>query len=208
MSIAGVIILVELFCILQAIAMKKAKKKWLRFLPLAASGIGEIAGFVIYFASYIPYMLNMSSKSVLSENQYFAIMLCVIFAPCLTGSLLGILYAKYAGKRKMLYFIPALMFIIAYMVMLVLGFGIISVREVVWLLLFLISGFLLSGDKFWGSIFGMIPAAYFIFMSTEYTGQVINIEFPLGIVLIIYYLICSFVVYRGSKRIREEVGER
>lgn len=207
MSIAGVIILVELFCILQAIAMKKAKKKWLRFLPLAISGIGEIAGFGIYFASYIPYLLNVSSKSVLSENQYLGIMICVIFAPCLTGSLLGILYAKYAGKRKMLYFVPALMFIIAYMVMLVLGFGMVSVKEVSWLFLFLISGFLLGGGKFWGSIFGMIPAVDFIYMSTEYTGQVINIELPLGIVLIIYYLICSFVVYRGSKKIRAEVGE-
>ena len=200
MSIAGVIILVELFCILQAIAMKKAKKKWIRFLPLAISAIGEIVGFVIYVASYILYVLNMSSKSVLSENQYFGIMVCVIFAPCLIGSLLGILYAKYAGKRRMLYFIPALMFIVAYMVMLVLGFGIVSVKEVVWLFLFFISGFLLSGGKYWGSIFGMIPAAAFIYMSTEYTGQVINIEIPLGIALMIYYLVCSFIVYRGSKK--------
>ena len=207
MSIAGVIILVELFCILQAIAMKKAKKKLVRFLSLAIGVIGEIVGFVIYFASYIPYLLNMSSKSVLSENQYLGIMICVIFAPCLTGSLLGILYAKYAGKRRMLYFIPVLIFLIAYIAMLVLGFGMVSIKEVIWLFLFLISGFLLSGDKFWGSIFGMIPAAYFIFMSTEYTGQVINIELPLGIVLIIFYLICSFVVYRGSKKIIAEVGE-
>ena len=199
MSIAGVIILVELFCILQAIAMKKAKKKLVRFLSLAIGVIGEIVGFVIYFASYIPYLLNMSSKSVLSENQYLGIMICVIFAPCLTGSLLGILYAKYAGKRRMLYFIPVLMFIIAYMVMLVFGFGIVSVKEVVWLLLFLISGFLLSGGKFWGSVFGMLPAVAFIYMSTEYTGQAINIEMPLGIALIIYYLVCSFIVYRGSK---------
>lgn len=207
MSIAGVIILVELFCILQAIAMKKAKKKWLRFLPLAISGIGEIAGLGIYFASYILYLLNMSSKSVLSENQYLGIMICVIFAPCLTGSLLGILYAKYAGKRKMLYFVPALMSIIAYMVILVLGFGIVSVKEVAWLFLFLISGFLLSGGKFWGSMLGMLPAVYFIYMSTQYTGQVINIELPLGIALIIYYLICGFVVYRGSKK-RVEEGEQ
>ena len=207
MSIAGVIILVELFCIFQVIAMKKAKKKWLRYLPLAISGIGELAGFAIYFASYIPYMLNMSSKSVLSENQYLGIMICVIFAPCLIGSLLGILYAKYAGKRRMLYFIPVLIFLIAYIAMLVLGFGMVSIKEVIWLLLFLISGFLLSGDKFWGSIFGMIPAVIFIFMSTEHTGQVVNIELPLGIGLIIYYLICSFIVFKGNRKNREEVGE-
>ena len=83
MSIAGVIILVELFCILQAIAMKKAKKKWIKFLPLMLSGIGELSGFIIYFVSYLLYMLNMYSKSVLSENQYLGIMICVIFAPCL-----------------------------------------------------------------------------------------------------------------------------
>ena len=207
MSIAGVIILVELFCILQAIAMKKAKKKWLKFLPLMLSGIGEISGFIIYFVSYLLYMLNMYSKSVLSENQYLGIMICVIFAPCLIGSLLGILYAKYAGKRRMLYFIPVLIFLIAYIAMLVLGFGLVSIKEVIWLFLFLISGFLLSGDKFWGSVFGMIPAVVFIFMSTEHTGQVVNIELPLGIGLIIYYLICSFIVYKGNRKNREEVGE-
>ena len=84
----------------------------------------------------------MYSKSVLSENQYLGIMLCVIFAPCLIGSLLGILYAKYAGKRRMLYFIPVLIFLIAYIAMLVLGFGMVSIKEVIWLLLFLISVFL------------------------------------------------------------------
>ena len=207
MSIAGVIILAELFCILQAIAMKKAKKKWLKFLPLMLSGIGELSGLIIYFVSYLLYMLNMYSKSVLSENQYLGIMICVIVAPCLIGSLVGILYAKYAGKRRMLYFIPVLIFLIAYIVMLVLGFGMVSIKEVIWLLLFLISGFLLSGDKFWGSIFGMIPAVILIFMSTEYTGQVVNIELPLGIGLIIYYLICSFIVYKGNRKNREEVGE-
>ena len=207
MSIAGVIILAELFCILQAIAIKKAKKKWLKFLPLILSGIGEFSGLIIYFVSYLLYTLNMYSKSVLSENQYLGIMICVIFAPCLIGSLLGILYAKYAGKRRMLYFIPVLIFLIAYIAMLVLGFGMVSIKEVIWLLLFLISGFLLSGDKFWGSIFGMIPAVIFIFMSTEHTGQVVNIELPLGIGLIIYYLICSFIVYKGNRKNREEVGE-
>ena len=206
MSIAGVIILAELFCILQAIALKKAKKKWLKFLPLMLSGIGEFSGLIIYFVSYLLYMLNMYSKSVLSENQYLGIMICVIFAPCLIGSLLGILYAKYAGKRRMLYFIPVLMFIIAYMVMLVFGFGIVSVKEVVWLLLFLISGFLLSKEKVWGCLFGMIPAVIFIFMSTEHMGQVVNIELPLGIGLIIYYLICSFIVYKGNRKIEKSIG--
>ena len=198
MSIVSVILLVELFCFLQIIALKKAKKKWIKYLPTIISAIGVLAGVAIYLISYIPYVLSMNSQSVLSENQYFAMTICVIFTPCLVGSLLGTVYAKFAGKRKMLYFIPALLFIIAYMVMLILGFGIVSVKEVVWLFLFLISGFLLSGDKFWGGIFGMIPAFAFIGMSMEYTGQVVNIERPLGIILIVYYLICGIVIYKRS----------
>ena len=198
MSIVSVILLVELFCFLQIIALKKAKKKWIKYLPTIISAIGVLAGVVIYLISYILYVLNMNSQSVLSENQYFAMTICVIFTPCLVGSLLGTVYAKFAGKRKMLYFIPALLFIIAYMVMLILGFGIVSVKEVVWLFLFIISGFLLSGDKFWGGIFGMIPAFAFIGMSMEYTGQVVNIERPLGIILIVYYLICGIVIYKRS----------
>lgn len=50
----------------------------------------------------------------------------------------------------------------------IMGLGMISVKEIVWLALFLIGGFLLSKEKIWGCLLGMI-ARYFL----EY-GEVSN----------------------------------
>lgn len=64
---------------------------------------------------------------------------------------------------------------------------------------FFASRLLLDKGKFWGGAFGLIPAAAFMYMSTRYTGQVINIELPLGIVIAVYYIICSMVVYKKKR---------
>ncbi len=69
-------------------------------------------------------------------------------------------------------------------------------KEIVWIALFLASGFLLSQEKIWGSIFGMIPGIVFVWMSTNYTGQVINIELPLGMLIIGFYAGCGMGIYR------------
>ena len=143
---------------------------------------------------YIPYVAKMYSQSTLSENQYFAITICVLFAPCLVGGLLGIVLEKFFGKRKILYFF--ILSLITYFVASFLGFGMISVKELIWLTLFLTSGFLLSDEKAWGCLFGMIPGIVFIWMSTNYTGQVINIELPLGLIIISFYLVCGAGIYR------------
>lgn len=104
-----------------------------------------------------------------------------------------------AGK-KVLYFIPAILFAIGYLLLGIHGFGIVSLPQILWLILFLISGILLSKDKFWGGVFGLIPAIVFMYMSTKYTGQVINIELPLGAVIAVYYVVCGFFVFRKKNR--------
>lgn len=116
------IFLVALFCVLQIVFMKKASKKWLKYLPTVIGGVGVGIGTVIYYISYIPFLLNMNSQSVLSENQYFALTICILFMPGLIGALMGIVLA---------------------------------------------------------------------WMSTVYTGQVINIELPLGLVIIVFFLGCG-----------------
>lgn len=65
-----------------------------------------------------------------------------------------------------------------------------------WIALFLISGILLSKEKVWGCLFGMIPGIVFVWMSTNDTGQVINIELPLGIIIIGFYVGCGIGIYR------------
>lgn len=196
MNTFSVILLVILFCITQIALLKKASKKWLKYLPTVIGGMGVVAGLVIYYISYILFVLKMDSQSVLAENQYFALMICVLFMPCLTGALMGIVVAKFFGKKQILYFLPFILSIIIYLSATVMGLGLISVKEIVWIALFLISGFLLSKEKVWGCVFGMIPGIVFVWMSTNDTGQVINIELPLGMLIIGFYVGCGIGIYR------------
>lgn len=196
MNTVSVIILVILFCIAQIVLMKKVSKKWVKYLPIIIGGAGVVIGFAIYYISYIPFLLEMQSQSVLSENQYLALMICVLFMPCLVGGLLGIVMAKFFGKKQIAYFLPFILSIIVYLGATILGLGLISMKEIVWIALFLMSGFLLSKEKVWGCVFGMIPGIVFVWMSTNETGQVINIELPLGLIIIGFYVGCGIGIYR------------
>ena len=44
----------------------------------------------------------------------------------------------------------------------------------------------------------MIPGIVFVWMSTNDTGQVINIELPLGIAIIGFFVGCGIGIYRKS----------
>ena len=205
MNTVSVIILVILFCIAQIVLMKKVSKKWVKYLPIIIGGAGVVIGFAIYYISYIPFLLEMQSQSVLSENQYLALMICVLFMPCLVGGLLGIVMAKFFGKKQIAYFLPFILSIIIYLGATILGLGLISIKEIVWIALFLISGFLLSKEKVWGCVFGMIPGIVFAWMSTNETGQVINIELPLGLIIIGFYVGCGIGIYRKQYLQKKQV---
>lgn len=204
MNAISVILLMVLFCITQIILMKKATGKWIKYLPTAIGGVGAIISLVIYNISYIPFYLEMQSQSVLAENQYFAMTICILSMPCLMGGLLGIVMAKFFGKKQILYFLPFVLSIITYLGAMFLGLGMISVKELVWVALFLISGFLMSKEKVWGCVFGMIPGIVFVWMSVNETGQVINTELPLGMIIIGFYVVCGIVAGRNR---RDEVAD-
>lgn len=198
MSAISVILLAIIFCIIQISLLKKVNRKWMKYLPTAIGGIGVVVGIAIYYISYIPFLLELQSQSVLSENQYLGLTVCILFMPCLVGALLGIVMKKFLGKKQFLYFLPFIIFIVVYIAAVIMGLGMISVKEVIWIALFLISGFLLSKEKVWGCLFGMIPGIVFVWMSTKDTGQVINIELPLGIAIIGFFVGCGIGIYRKS----------
>ena len=125
MNTFSVILLVVLFCITQMVLMKKVSKKWVKYLPTIIGGVGMLIGLAIYYLSYIPFALNMDSQSVLSENQYFALMICILFMPCFIGALLGIVMAKFLGKKQIAYFLPFILSIIIYLGAMILGLGLI-----------------------------------------------------------------------------------
>jgi len=76
--------------------------------------------------------------------------------------------------------------------------GAISPIIVVWLALFFIGGLMLHKNFFGGSLFGALPAIHLIYMGTQQTGQIFN-EAPIGIVILIFYLLCGYFVYRSNK---------
>ncbi len=119
---------------------------------------------------------------------------------------------KYAAKRiyilfgglkmkRIVFYIPAIIFAILYGVIAIRNIGAISPIVVVWLALFFISGFILNKNVFWGSLLGTLPAIHLIYMGTQETGQIIN-EMPTGIVVLIFYIICGgFVFYKNKKKV-------
>ena len=101
--------------------------------------------------------------------------------------------------KKIMLFGPAIIALLLYLIIgLISNFRAIS--PFVWLfvaLLFVSAVFMFKG-KWFGCIGGIIVGVVLIYMSMQYTGQSINIEKPLGIILCIYFLMCGFLIYKRS----------
>ncbi|MFL2062040.1 hypothetical protein ACEN4K_11650 [Marinilactibacillus psychrotolerans] len=104
--------------------------------------------------------------------------------------------------KKIIFYVPAIVFTILYGVVAITNIGAISPIVVVWLALFFISGFILNKNISWGSLLGALPAIHIIYMGTQETGQIIN-EMTIGIVLLIFYITCGYFVYRNNKISKE-----
>lgn len=99
--------------------------------------------------------------------------------------------------KKLVFFIPAIVFTFFYGFAALTALGAIHPSVAVLLLLLWIAGVLLSKSVCWGGLFGVAPAVLFIYMGTQETGQIIN-ETPIGIVLLLYYAVCIYFVYRKN----------
>lgn len=92
--------------------------------------------------------------------------------------------------RKVLYFTPAIFGLVFYSLLVVFsGFG--AIHPAVWLciaMLFL-SAVLMAHKKWFGCIPGILVGILLIWMSFQSTGQVIDIEMPIGIALILFYIL-------------------
>lgn len=98
--------------------------------------------------------------------------------------------------KKTLFFIPVILFALFYGFVAITDIGAMSPVVIGWLALFIAAGVLLSRTVFWGSLLGILPAIHLICMSTQETGQVVNIELPLGIIVLLFYVICGYFVYK------------
>ncbi len=90
--------------------------------------------------------------------------------------------------KKYIGYIPAVLFTAFYLFIGITGASFTMSMVLIWLACFWSSALLLHKGLFWGGIFGLFPAIHMIYTGTQYTGQVINIEIPLGIALLIFYV--------------------
>lgn len=95
--------------------------------------------------------------------------------------------------KKVIYFTPAIFGLMFYSLLAVFsGFG--AIHPAVWLCIvaLFVSAVLLSKKKWYGCIPGVLVGAILIWMSFQSTGQAIDIERPLGIALITFYIFCGY----------------
>jgi hypothetical protein len=59
-----------------------------------------------------------------------------------------------------------------------------------------VAGLLMSKEKWWGCFGGVAVGIVLIYMGLQETGQIIK-EWPLGIILCVYYIVCGiFILFR------------
>ena len=103
--------------------------------------------------------------------------------------------------KKVIFYIPTVLFAIIFGGLAIIG-GTSSVSPIVIVWIgFVLSwwDFILDQYKPWGAIFGMLPGIHFIYMSTREIGQAIDIELPLGLIILFFYIFCGIYVYRKNK---------
>lgn len=100
--------------------------------------------------------------------------------------------------KKYIGYIPAILFSVLYLCAGFTGFSFDWSVILIWIACFFLAAFFLHKGIFWGGIFGLFPAVHMIYMGTQDTGQVINIEIPLGLVLLLFY--GGLIFYRWKNK--------
>ncbi len=95
--------------------------------------------------------------------------------------------------KKVIFYIPAIIFSIFYGAVAFIGVGSISPIIFVWIGIFCISGYILNKKQVCGVLAGLLPAIHLIYMGTQETGQLVS-EVPAGIVVLIFYVICGYQI--------------
>lgn len=100
--------------------------------------------------------------------------------------------------KKTIYFIPVICFTILYTLLFFVGAGLVEFLGLVWLVSFGVAGVLLMFGKYWGGVFGLLPAMHIIYVGFQDNGQVIS-ETGIGLIVLIYYVVLSCYVYKNRK---------
>ncbi len=101
--------------------------------------------------------------------------------------------------KKTIFFIPAIL-LTAYYGGLAFGVGPSSVQPMIWVSLLLLwsGGILLSRRFIWGAFCGALPGLLLIYQSTQKNIQLLQMELPLGLALLLFYMFCVCALYQRS----------
>ena len=104
------------------------------------------------------------------------------------------------SMKKIIYFIPAILALLLYAILALADSShAINPWAKFWVAILFIASGLMCKNKWYGCIAGLIVGCVLVYMGTQSTGQVLDLERPLGIILCSYYLICGAVVYKKAK---------
>ena len=105
------------------------------------------------------------------------------------------------SMKKFLYIMPAVLICMLYGLLAALagGFGGFQPIAFVYILLPLLAGILLRKGNWWGCLFGITMGAVLLYMGSRYTGQVMDLERPMGMGFIVYYAAMGLVCASSNK---------
>ena len=104
--------------------------------------------------------------------------------------------------KKFLYIMPAVLICMLYALLAALAGGISGFQPIAfaYILLPILSGIFLRKGKWWGCLFGVAMGVVLLYMGSQHTGQVMDIERPMGLVFLIYYTIMGFICCKANKQ--------
>ena len=106
--------------------------------------------------------------------------------------------------KKILFFIPTIVVLVFLFFILFVLIGPSNqlddyITGIAVLSVFFVSDWLLSKQKWYGSIFGILFGMYIIYYGSQYHGQIFD-ERPIGMVIGLYYVILAIITYKSNPR--------
>ncbi len=103
--------------------------------------------------------------------------------------------------KKTFYYLPFAIYFLLYGVLfLKIGPPLSDFKEPMFFaLLFLLSALLMAAGKWYGCLPGLLAGGWLIYTGSSYHGQLID-EWPIGIVLCLYYLVCGIFCARSARK--------
>lgn len=100
--------------------------------------------------------------------------------------------------KKIFYFIPAIFFCFFYGIAFLIWE--LELLAYIFCALLILSGIILCYNKWWGVIPGIIMGIWLMVLDLQANYPKIIIQWPLGLIVVIYFILCGLLLYRKKNR--------